>query len=515
MEVERMRKKVVSLILTVVMLCAFVPVIASAETSGTCGDNVTWRIEDGVLIFSGTGEMHDYSNVLSPMENLDFETVIFEKGITYIGDRILYGCRQTKSVSIPDTVTEIGKEAFAMTSIQSLDIPNSVVCIGKELCYACRSLSEVSLSEKIVYIPKKAFYYCNALQTIEIPENVSQIGVSAFENTSLINITIPQSVLCFSKNAFAVLTPHLWYINDVEYTGIENIYYGGSKTQWKNIKKFTGNDLLGDANMHYNQNVITSGKCGDSAYWNVKNGVLHITGKGEMSDYVDYENGYPYPIWLTCDYDTVKIEEGITRIGIYAFDEMITCFKPSDNFGYSKFQNEELEGIQWLEDLACYTLDKVKTVIIPKSVSVIVYAAFDNCKNLTDIYYEGTKSQWSKIEIGNYNDSLENATIHYNSSYTIPSPTPIPTTTAKITKTETAENYTFEVNAEDKHEDCYVYAVTYDENGTLLGVNKVELDTEDNTTVSVNKNANAQKAKVFILADSLQPIIDAKVFELK
>ncbi|MBQ3936334.1 MAG: hypothetical protein II722_04680, partial [Ruminococcus sp.] len=38
----------------------------STATSGKCGENVSWKLKDGVLTISGTGEMTDYSNNNSP-----------------------------------------------------------------------------------------------------------------------------------------------------------------------------------------------------------------------------------------------------------------------------------------------------------------------------------------------------------------------------------------------------------------------------------------------------------------
>ena len=53
-----MKKKFLSIVLALSMLCAFVPLVASAATSGTCGENVTWTLdEDGTLTISGTGDM--------------------------------------------------------------------------------------------------------------------------------------------------------------------------------------------------------------------------------------------------------------------------------------------------------------------------------------------------------------------------------------------------------------------------------------------------------------------------
>ncbi len=37
-------------------------VVNLSATSGTCGDNLTWTLEDGVLTISGTGDMKDYQS---------------------------------------------------------------------------------------------------------------------------------------------------------------------------------------------------------------------------------------------------------------------------------------------------------------------------------------------------------------------------------------------------------------------------------------------------------------------
>ncbi len=60
-----MKKKLLSIVLAISMICAFVPLVVSAETtatSGTCGDNVTWTLDDdGTLTISGTGNMENYN----------------------------------------------------------------------------------------------------------------------------------------------------------------------------------------------------------------------------------------------------------------------------------------------------------------------------------------------------------------------------------------------------------------------------------------------------------------------
>lgn len=59
-----MRKRMLSLFLMLCMVASMItaiPVTVSAATSGTCGDNLTWTLDDeGTLIISGTGDMWDW-----------------------------------------------------------------------------------------------------------------------------------------------------------------------------------------------------------------------------------------------------------------------------------------------------------------------------------------------------------------------------------------------------------------------------------------------------------------------
>lgn len=58
----------------------------------------------------------------------------------------------------------------------------------------------------------------------------------------------------------------------------------------------------------------------------------------------------------------------------------------------------------------CYALT---SITISDSITSIGYDVFNGCSSLTDVYYKGTKSDFSKIEIASGNDNFKNAIIHY------------------------------------------------------------------------------------------------------
>ena len=60
---QLLRKKTLAIILTAAMILSLLPLAmfgAAAATSGTCGDNLTWILQDGTLTISGTGNMYNF-----------------------------------------------------------------------------------------------------------------------------------------------------------------------------------------------------------------------------------------------------------------------------------------------------------------------------------------------------------------------------------------------------------------------------------------------------------------------
>ncbi len=59
----RKRKRILSTLLALCIVFGMLPTAALADTStsGTCGENLTWTLESGVLTIRGTGGMWNYS----------------------------------------------------------------------------------------------------------------------------------------------------------------------------------------------------------------------------------------------------------------------------------------------------------------------------------------------------------------------------------------------------------------------------------------------------------------------
>ena len=92
----------------------FFTVIKSEIASGTCGENLTWAFENGVLTIDGEGSMMDYDADDAPWKNYrgDITSVVIKSGATTIGNSAFKGCNNIINVTVPETVTSIGTNAF-------------------------------------------------------------------------------------------------------------------------------------------------------------------------------------------------------------------------------------------------------------------------------------------------------------------------------------------------------------------------------------------------------------------
>ena len=212
---------------------------------------------------------------------------------------------------------------------------------------------------------------------------------------------------------------------------------------------------------------------GDNATWSLfDDGTLYITGEGAMGDYENWTTPMyfvkdKYNITLVgvfpgitrignnffygCDsISVVVLAEGVETIGKCAFymcsglteivlqDGLTTIEK--DAFSHSGLERITLpnglrqiesnafwdcsklkeiilpDGLSEISDSTFYFCSALKSITIPDSITKIGAGAFQHCDSLTDVYYSGSRDEWSSLWIGENNEALTNATIHFGRS---------------------------------------------------------------------------------------------------
>ncbi len=151
------------------------------------------------------------------------------------------------SVTIPNSVTSIGDEAFSYcSSLTSVTIPNSVTSIGERAFNWCTGLTEITIPNSVTSIGNYAFYGCSGLKSITIPNSVTSIGSSAFNWCSgltdiKVYATTPPTIQSYT---FSSYTPTLHVVK-----GYKDAY--AAAENWSNFTNIV-DDLAdvtpGDAN---------------------------------------------------------------------------------------------------------------------------------------------------------------------------------------------------------------------------------------------------------------------------
>lgn len=163
-------------------------------SSGSCGTNVTWILQNGVLTISGTGPMDDWSGFpFVPWNDVrsSITQVVIKNGVTNIGNYAFWSDSNLQSITIPGSVTRIG--AFSLSDcgkLTSVSIPNNVTRIERAAFAQCGGLTTVTIPNSVTYIGVNAFTDCSGLTSVTIGSGVDSIDGYAFLRcTGLTSIT--------------------------------------------------------------------------------------------------------------------------------------------------------------------------------------------------------------------------------------------------------------------------------------------------------------------------------------
>ena len=150
-------------------------------------------------------------------------SVTIPDSVTTIGKSAFSNCSGLQSIEIPDSVTSIGDSAFyGCNSLSSIEIPGSVTVLQSMLFWKCTGLTDVVIGNGVTTIGESAFSFCESLTHLTIPDSVTDIRNAAFNYCALESIVIPASVKTLGKNAFS------------DCTNLQSVYFEGDmpETGW-------------------------------------------------------------------------------------------------------------------------------------------------------------------------------------------------------------------------------------------------------------------------------------------
>lgn len=125
------------------------------------------------------GTLHRYSglsvNVVVPDE------------VTKLGVQCFKKSKNCESITLPDSVNEIGKEAFAFCPASTVNLPNGIKKISS-FCFYSSAITSIVLPDTLEEIEDNAFGECYNLESIIIPAGCKKIGEAAFKGCSSLTL---------------------------------------------------------------------------------------------------------------------------------------------------------------------------------------------------------------------------------------------------------------------------------------------------------------------------------------
>lgn len=412
---DKMTRILLVFLCACLLVCA-VPAMAAKETSGKCGENVTWRFDETThtLTISGTGEMNNapYGKEMrwAPLYDQIYHVVI-EDGITAICPYAFQYSAKLETVTIPESVTSIGQYAFKSSAIKNITLHDGITDIGidafadsflesvtipagiTELAYGvfrgCLRLKNVTFHDKLERIGSYAFEGCESLTQIELPDSVETESY-AFENcTSLKYVHLGKGERYLGTTFRGckaleeiVIPDNIISVGDEAFSGcsaLKSVYLGAGvekigKLAFEGCKKLRQFTLSPDNSTFTIHNGVLYSENGTVLYLfpNGFAGEYHIP-EGTLR--VDARAAYQ------CHSITGLYFPGtVTEVGkeAFLFCKAIKTLSLSD--GLTTIYNEAFRGLESLESLA-----------IPQTVTLIENLAFSSCDSIKSISFLGSR----------------------------------------------------------------------------------------------------------------------------
>lgn len=166
-------------------------------------------------------------------------SVNIPSGVTRIENETFLGCENLGNIAIPYGVTFIGTSAFQGCGISSIVIPCSVNTIKSQAFRGCDNLGSVVVPDSVTTLETGAFISCKGLKTVVIGDRVTKIPDSVFDSSNALeSLTLPAGLTSIGKYNLD---------NKPNFT---KIYFRGTQAQWNAV--VIGSYNTNSATVEYN-----------------------------------------------------------------------------------------------------------------------------------------------------------------------------------------------------------------------------------------------------------------------
>ena len=317
-------------------------------------DGITYRIdENGATITAAEATLAE-ANIPSAVE---FEGNQYP--VIRINDSVFYGRSQLKALTLPESLIEIGNEAFSGCGLTDLVVPEGVQTIGSHA------------------------FYRNSLENLTLPSTVTSIGGSAFGNNNNL-----KSIICN-----AATPPTLDYeafsrgITPSIKVPLHSIASYRKAFGWKDFSNYYGGEMIADG-ITYRINEKEAMVAAVEPSLTEANIPSAVEFEGNRYLVIKI-NGYAFAD--NTNLTAVTLPDGLVEIGNGAFSgcknlESVTLPESLKTFGYNAFRSckslktvKILSGVTAIPSSCFRECSSLESVTIPEGVMTIEDGAFQSC----------------------------------------------------------------------------------------------------------------------------------------
>ena len=334
----------------------------SIVASGSCGDNLTWTLDDqGTLTISGTGTMASRGDWMAYQWQIS--TVIIEDGVTSICNNAFYYMQKISSVTIPDSVTEIRNGAFnGCYSLTSITLPDNITSIDSRAFdeetgfYA----NAANWEDGILYCGKYLLSVQDSVTALSIKSGTLLVADSALNYAQIEELSIPASLRSLgASNLIACRLSALTVDSSNPFFFVEGgvLYSRKDMRALRCLTNVSGNIVIPDGITGIDSGAFTS--CRQITSVTIPDSVATIG-----------DSAFSGCTGLT----SITIPNSVTYIGSSAFSGCTSLASVTIPNSVTTIGSSAFSG--------CTSLT---SITIPDSVTKIYSSAFYNCTGLTSI----------------------------------------------------------------------------------------------------------------------------------
>lgn len=304
------------------------------------------------------------------------------------------GCdANVESATIPSTVSYVAQEwkdvvdehGCSEVVYRDVSLRATVVSISEYAFCGCRNLKSVVIPNGVREIPEQAFQWCTALASVTIPSSVTSIRRLAFDGCeNLKSITIPEGVTIVEYGAFK----ECHALQSVSMSGSELCHFGEDVFSF--CESITEATLPFEFYVEYDEGWTMRRERSISALFpNSYRTIQKVVIKGN-GDHV------PSGFFSSCrSLATVVLPSSISVIESHAFSgcgSLLSLTLPSGvkTIGYCAYEYSGLQSITLpsrLENIGSFAFHEtqIKSIHLPDSVTNIESYAFSDCQQLQSV----------------------------------------------------------------------------------------------------------------------------------